>query len=231
MGSNIAEIGRMEIEASRQFMRGMTASDPDWIEIDNAGNKGWVIDVYIGPIVDDEAGTEDGLLEDVPIASVARAVIGQKNIPIILERSRQTGWTVVGRSDTAPAGYDPGTITEDNYHRFTYNYRALKLLHLPDLDFKLETFGEAVARWNAGDTTAMQIVRAFDAFGHQVFGPGVTNPPQKTQDKLSHVPLQEGKKRHLVNRMERFGEAVTRWNSGDTSAMQLHIRTLTEASL
>lgn len=231
MSRNIAAISRMELEAARQFIRGTTASDPVWKEIDGAGNKGWVIDIFLGPIADDADGTQDGLLEDVPIASVARAVVGQNNIPVLLERSRQTGWTVVGRSDTAPAGYDPGTILEDNYHRFLYNYRELRLMHLPDLDFVLETFGEATARWKAGDTTAMQIVRAFDAFGHQVLGPGVTNPPVPIQNKLSIVPRKTGKKRHLVNRSETFGEAVTRWNAGDTTAMQLNIRTLTEASI
>ncbi len=231
MGRNIAQISRLEVEAHRQFALGITASDPEFKEVDGAGNKGWVIDVYTGPVIDDEAGTEDGILSDVPIASVARAVVGQKNIPVLLERSRQTGWTVVGRSETARAGYVLGTVTEDNYHRRLYNYRALKLLHLPDLDFTVETFGAATARWKAGDTTEMQIVRATDAFGHQVMGPEVTNPPQKTQDKLSAVPLTTGKSRHLVARAERFGEAVTRWNSGDTSAMQTGIRTLTEAVL
>jgi len=231
MGRNNAAIARMEIEASRQFSRGITASEPTFKEIDGAGNKGTVIDVYVGPIIDDEDGTQDGILHDLPIASVARAVVSLKNIPVILERSRQTGWTVVGRSEMAPAGYVLGTVAEDNYHRILYNYRGLKLMHLPDLDFQLETFGEAVARWNAGDTSAMQIVRIFDAFGHQVGGPGVTNPTQIIQDKLSIVSKKTGKKRHLESRMETFGEAVTRWNAGDTSAMQISIRTLTEATI
>lgn len=230
MARDIAQIARQEIEAHRQFKIGVTTTDPDWKDVDAIGNKGWVIDVHLGPYVDDPDGVEENVLVDVPISQVARAVVGQKNIPVLMERSKQMGWTVVGRSHVLPAGYAIGTILEETYHRFQYNYRSLLMLHVADLDYTLETFDEAVARWNGGDTSRMQIVRAWDAFGHQVEGPEVTNPPQEIQDKLSSAPLKTGTARHLVVHAETFDEAVARWNGGDTSAMQTTLRTMTSAA-
>jgi hypothetical protein len=222
----------MEVEAHRTFAVGMTASEPEWKEVDLAGNKGWVIDVHFGPNVGDENGTEENVMKDVPIASVARQSVSDANIPVVLERSKQIGWSVVGRSHIVPGGFILGSVVvEDTYHRIQYNYRTLRLMHIPDLDFTLETLDEAVARWNTGDESALQIVRATDAFDHQVMGPETSNPPQAIQDRLSASPMKSGKARHLTVRPETFAEAVARFNSGDVSRAQLTIRTLVEATI
>lgn len=226
MGRNVAVIGRREVEAHRQFVTGITACDPVWKEVDAAGNKGWVVDVFLDSGYEDLDGTITGKLFDVSMSSQARQKVSEEGQPVVLERSKQMGWTVIGRADVVPAGFAIGTIYEENYHRFQYNFRSLKLSHVPDLDWELETLGDAVSRWNGGDESAFQLVRAWDAFGHQVLGPEVINPPQEVQDRLSAQPKTKLTKRHLVIRPETLGEAVLRWNSGDTSAMQKTLGTL-----
>lgn len=227
MSRDIALLGRMEVEANRRFSFGMTASEPDWTEVDLAGNKGWVIDVFMGPEYEDNGELHDNILKDVPIAEFARAHVGEKNIPVLLERTRQMGWTVAGRSHVIPGGFQSTDILEETYNRIEHNYRDLRLLHVPDLDFTLETLGEGVARWNSGDESVAQIVRAFDAFGVQIYGPEVASPPQDVQDRLEVIPLTRKTVRHLKARMETLGESVARWNSGDVSRAQKDLHELT----
>jgi hypothetical protein len=232
MARDISQIGRMEIEAHRRFAFGVTASEPEWKEVDLAGNKGWVCDVQMGVTIDDEEGVEENVIVDVPIATVARATVNDEHIPVVLERSKQVGWTVVGRSEMLPAGYiNSAVVLEDTYHRWRYNYRALRLAYIPDLDFTIETLGESVTRWNGGDVSRAQIVRAWDAFGHQVLGPEVTNPPARIQTKLSETPTRSGIARHVTVRPETLGESVARWIGGDVSRAQKTIRQIVQASL
>ncbi len=212
MARDIAEIGRQEIEAHRRFSIGVTATDPRIDVADAAGNKEWVVDVFLGAVFD-ETQTENVVI-GVPIVPSARLHVTEQNQPVLLERSKQGKYTVVGRSKTLPAGYQIGDILEDTYHRILHNYADLGLLFIPDLDFTLEELqADPDDQLQADPADPLQTVSSFDAFGHQVGGPGVTNPKQSIQDLLNHAPKKTTTARHLLVKQATLGDP------GDPDAM------------
>ncbi len=161
---NVAFAARRELQAHTRFVTGLTASAPRYKAVDGLGNKEWVVDVYIG------AGEGENLnvLRDVLIASTARQLIAKVRQPILMDRSKQGKYTVIGRSDTLPAGAQmpEGSILEPTYHRIEYNLAELGTGFIADITYKHEAWGQKI--W--GDGRPWKDVQGFDAFGNQVIG-------------------------------------------------------------
>ncbi len=195
MAKNVALFGRRELVAHRRFVTGVTATVPAYKEVDPAGNKEWVVDVYIGPL----DNVEINVARDVPIAPYARQVVGDIRQPVLLERSKQGRYTLVGRAKTLPAGAQmpEGSILEPTYHRIELNLAELKTTHIADLDYELEEWGHKP--W--GDPgKPWQQVSALDAFGNEVMGEDVEAPAQ-----LSLVPEKTTLTKHVVLTLRGWG--------------------------
>ncbi len=171
MSKNVALFGRRELQAHRRFVTGLTASRPTYKEVDPAGNKEWVVDVYIGPL----DNVELNIIRDVPVSPYARQVVGDIRQPVLLERSKQGRYTLVGRAKHAPAGAQmpEGSILEPTYHRVEYNLAELNTRFIADVTYKLEGWGEKT--WNDGGP--WQAVDGVDAFGNVVVGEDAEDPP------------------------------------------------------
>lgn len=215
MPRDIAIIGRQDADAHRRFITGMTESPPRLEELDERQPPAevWVVDVFIGIPGDDEA-EEDDILFSVPLAQYARQNVTDEGIPVLLERNNQGKLTVIGRAMTVPSGFAFGDVFEDNLTIRRVNYSQLRLGWLPDLDWTLESLqGDPGTELQADPTEPFQQLRAFDAFGHQVYGPEVTNPPVEIQELLQPVPLVETKSRHRTIKAAKLGP------KGDSDAM------------
>jgi len=171
---NLALLGRRELVAHRRFVTGVTASIPAYKEVDSLGNKEWVVDVFIGPL--DVA--EPNVIFNVPIPPYARQVIGQIRQPVLLERSKQGKYTVIGRAKELPAGAQmpEGSILEPTYHRIEHNLAQLGVLHIADIDWSLQ--GWDTEPWDMG---VWQAITGQDAFGNLVVGPDVAAEDVPTQ--------------------------------------------------
>lgn len=193
---NLAQIGRRELVAHRRFVTGVTATVPAYKEVDAAGNKEWVVDVYIGPL----DVQEPNIVRDVPIAPYARQVVGDIRQPVLLERSKQGRYTLVGRAKTLPAGAQTpeGSILEPTYHRIEYNLAELRSRFIADLTYELETWGHKV--WGATGK-AWQDVKGYDAFGNQVMGDGAEDAPAQ----LALAPVKVTTTRHYVLTLRAWG--------------------------
>lgn len=219
MARDIAEIGRQEVEAHRRFRIGMTATDPEYKIVDDALNKEFVVDVFLGAVFDE--GSTDNLLRNVPIAEMARAHVTEQHTPVLLEWAKQGHFTVVGRSKKMPAGYSIGDVIEPTYNRVLHNYADLRLLFIPDLDWTRGPLqADPSEALQEGPSDPLQTLIAHDAFGHQVGGPGVTNPPQAIQDLLSPKAMTKTTERHLVVKRASLGP------KGDAGAMTWGTSTL-----
>jgi len=187
---------RRELQAHRRFVTGMTASSPRYQEVDTVGNKEWVVDVYIGP----QDGNPINIIRDVLVTSTARSLVSKLGQPVLLERSKQGKYTVVGRSHTMPSGAQlpEGSPLDGHYHRNEFNFSSLKTQFIPDLTFELEVWGDK-AVWGGGDP--WQDVRGFDAFGNQVLGVDAVDPP----NLLSIDPIESKKVRHISISKKRWG--------------------------
>lgn len=177
MARNIAVFSRREFDAQRQFVSGVTASSPRYEAIDGAGNKEWVVDVYIGPLEVQAAEGLANVVRNVPVAPYARQRVTDIRQPITMERSKQGKYTVVGRSKILPAGtqLQDESIFEPTYHEVKHNLSDLKLLWVADLDFELEPLQLTVATpLQASPTEPLQVVKAYDGFGKQALGPGAS---------------------------------------------------------
>ncbi len=165
---NVAQLGRRELEAHRDLVTGVTASVPAYKAADVAGNKEWVVDVYLGPFEQVEAA----IIRDVPIAPYAKELVGDVRQPVQLFRSKQGKYTVTGRAKilTAGAQMPDGSIAEPTYHKGVYNLAELDLAFVSDLDYTLQALGDRT-QLQADEATPLQAVRAYDAFGFQVLGP------------------------------------------------------------
>ncbi len=199
MGRNAAIIGRREVEAHRRVLPGVTASVPRYLVVDSAGNKEWLVDVYIGPIVTDP---EPNIMKNVPIAPYAKQLIGDIRQPVALCQSKQGKWTVVGREKLLSAGaQDPdGSILEPTNHEVQYNLAALGLTFIADVDYVLAPYqADPGDEYQALPTDPHQVVDAFDAFGFQVLGPAaaaqkdLVDPVQQTVTTTKHTVLQMAK--------------------------------------
>jgi len=172
---NVSLFGRRELAAHRRFVTGVTASMPIYKEVDGAGNKEWVVDVYLGPL---ELVTAN-VLKDVPIAPYARNLVTDLMQPVTLERSRDGKYTVTGRAKVLAAGAmaPDGDIEEPTFHRVLHNLADLRLRHIADLDYVLEPYQETpTTPLQTTPDEPMQTIRAYDAFGNQVLGPEVEDP-------------------------------------------------------
>lgn len=219
---NIAQIGRRELVAHRRFVTGVTATVPAYKAIDPVGNKEWVADVFIGPL--DVA--EPNIARDVPIAPYARQVVGDIRQPVLLERSKQGRYTVVGRAKTLPAGAQmpEGSILEPTYHRIEHNLSQLRVSHIADLDWELEGWGEKV--WDDGEP--WQRVTAVDAFGNLVMGEGIE--PGDVPPQLAPAGTVVTTTRHYLLTLRTWGNptveggfrwGVDAWNSGYQKLIEL----------
>ena len=203
---NIAQIGRRELVAHRRFVTGVTATVPAYKEVDSVGNKEWVVDVYIGPL----DVQEPNIVREVPIAPYARQVVGDIRQPVLLERSKQGRYTLVGRAKTMPAGAQTpeGSILEPTYHRIEHNLAQLKATFIADLTYQLEGWGHLV--WGEEDKPWQEVL-AFDAFGNQVLGEGA----DEEIAQLSLEPIKITTTRHYVLTLRGWGlpaaEGGFRW--------------------
>lgn len=186
---NIAQIGRREIEAHRKTLDGITAEQPRYVVVDLAGNKEWVVDVYIGPL-DQE---QPNIIRNVPIAPVAHNLVTDVRQPVQMERSKQGRYTVVGRSKVIPAGAQmpEGTILEPTYHFVTANLADLGLLFTADLDYELEGWG-----WKPWGATGKpwQAIAIRDAFGALLVGPDME--PDEIPAMFNLEPIRSTTTRH-----------------------------------
>jgi hypothetical protein len=186
---NIA--GRKELVAHRRFVTGVTASVPAYKEVDQAENKEWLVDVYIGPLED----VTQNIIRDVPIAPYARQLIGDVRQPVLLERSKQGKYSVIGRSKELPAGFQlpEGSILEPTYHRIEYNYSKLRLSYVADLDYELEAWG--AKEWE-DPGLPWQAVTVSNAFGRAIIGPGVA--AEDLAPLVDPVPVTTTTTKHLL---------------------------------
>lgn len=187
MAKNVSLAGRRELHAHRRWISGVTASTPRYQEVDSAGNKEWVVDVYIGPL----EYVEKNIVLDVPIAPYARHLVGDIKQPVLLERSKQGKYTVVGRTKTLASGvqFEEGDIDEPTFHLVQHNYASLRLRFIPDLDWVLEQLqADPADVLQADPEEPLQEVRAFDAWAFQVLGPEATEPEDYPPGSVPPAP-------------------------------------------
>ena len=214
---NVAQVGRREIEAQRDIVVGVTASVPAYKVADDAGNKEWVVDVYLGPLEE----VEKAIVRNVPIAPNAKELVADIRQPVQLFRSRQGKYTVTGRAKILAAGAQMpgGSIAEPTYRRTVYNLAALRAEFIADLDYTLQTLGGRAAL-QVDPEDALQEIRAFDAFGNQVAGLGVD---PEDEGRFGHAETTETRTRHTVLRMATLGPP------GASGAMQFGVSELQPA--
>ena len=193
MARNIAQVSRKELIAHRRFVTGITADKPRYKEVDASGAKEWVVDVFLGPL----ELVEKNILREVPVAKIAQELVSDIRQPVLLERSAQGRYTVIGRAKEIPAGAQmpEGSILEPTFHDIRVNLADLGLLHLADLDWTLSPMSDLP------EAETHQVIRAFDAFGHQVVGPEVDNPPPA----YAPAPIKTVTTRHTVFVRARYG--------------------------
>ncbi|MGH9462435.1 MAG: hypothetical protein ACRD1X_14555 [Vicinamibacteria bacterium] len=205
---NLAQFGRRELVAHRRFVTGVTASAPAYKEVDPLGNKEWVVDVYIGPLEE----VELNIVRDVPIAPYARQVVGDLRQPVLLERSKQGRYTLVGRAKTMPSGAQmpEGSILEPTYHRIEFNLAELRTTFVADLTYELEGWDEKI--WDDGEP--WQRITGTDAFGNLVVGPDVD--PEDAIPLLEPAGFKQTLARHTVLSLRTWGnpldECGFRWD-------------------
>ena len=178
MARNVALFGAREIRDKRRFVTGVTASMPQYVEMDSQGHKEWVVDVYLGPA--GEGRINDNILSKVPIAPYTRQLVSGLQQPVTLERSRQGGYTVIGRAKVVAAGTlaDDGDVLEPTYHCVKHNLADLRGRHIVDLDYSLEPFQATPDTPLQSDPDEpFQQVSATDAFGVPVLGPEAESVP------------------------------------------------------
>ncbi len=209
---NVALAARQEIQAHRRFDTGLTASVPRYKAVDGAGNKEWVVDVFLGPADTDNLP----IIKDVLIASTARSLIAKVRQPILLERSKQGKYTVVGRSDTMPAGAQmpEGSILEATYHRSEYNLAELGTRFIADISYYAEQWGSKV--W--GDGGPWKETKGFDAFGNQVIGSELA--PGEAPELLALTPSTRTVTRHVLVSKRTWGSGTDplRWGTDEWGA-------------
>jgi hypothetical protein len=194
---NIALVSAREIADKRRFVTGVTASVPMYLAVDSLLHKEWVVDVYLG--MGPEGRVNENVLTKVPIAPYARSLVSGLRQPVTLERSRQGGYTVIGRAKTLPAGTlaPDGDVLEATYHCIRHNLAALRVRHVADLDYTLSPFQAVPGVTQFQPTpgvTPFQTISALDAFGAAV-----------TDDVYAASPDQETTIRHVRIVQAKFG--------------------------
>jgi hypothetical protein len=194
---NVALASVREIQNQRRFVTGVTASVPQYVTVDSQLHKEWVVDVYLG--MGPEGVINVNVLTMVPIAPYARHLVSGLRQPVTLERSRQGGYTVIGRAKTLPAGTlaPDGDVLEATYHCIRHNLAALRVRHIADIDYTLSAFQAVpgVTRFQpVPGVTPFQTIGATDAFGAAV-----------TDDVYAVTPDQETTTRHVRIVQAKFG--------------------------
>jgi len=209
---NVALVSAREIADKQVVVNGVTASPPKYIEVDPAGNKEWVVDVYIGPLVD------VSILRNVPIVPAAKQNVTDIRQPVQLERSKQGKYTVVGRAKVMSAGVQTpdGTILEPQFREVEVNMAQLDILHVADLDYTAEMLQadedpDTGTQLQADEDEPLQLITALDAFGHPV---GTEDDDCSNPELVSLTPVTQGKTRHVRIDMATLGLY------GDPEAMQ-----------
>lgn len=202
MTRNIALFGAREIQDKRRFVTGVTASPPRYQVVDGAGNKEFVVDVYLAPT----EGREQDIINDVPIAAYASQVVTDIRLPVTLERSKQGKYTVTGRAKLMAAGAQTpdGSIFEPTYHLVKHNFANLRIQHIIDLDYTLEVLQSTPSTpLQADPSEPLQDISAFDAFGNLIYGSGT--PPASIPPGLEPEPTEETTTRHVNLRLAKLG--------------------------
>lgn len=184
------QIARREIEAHRKTVNGITAEQPRYAVVDKAGNKEWVVDVYLNP----DGKEEPSIARNVPIAPIAHELITDVRMPVEMQRSKQGKLTIVGRGKVVPAGAQmpDGSPLDPSYHEIKPNLAQLGLLWTQDLDYQVEKWGEKP--WGAPGKPWRSITIT-DAFGNIVSGPDVD--PEDVPRLLSLTPSTTVKTKHV----------------------------------
>ncbi len=213
---NEALSSRRELQSHRRFVTGVTASAPAYKEIDSLGNKEWVVDVFLGP----QEANPLNILKDILVASTARQTVAKVRQPVLLERSKQGKYTVIGRADTMPAGVQmpEGSVLEPTYHRNEYNLAELGTAFIADITYRFERWGEKA--W--GDGLPWQEVKGYDAFGNQVVGSEL--PAELAPAIYSPTPVATTITRHVLVTVRSWGgpaESGLRWGT-DSWGESLH---------
>ncbi len=216
---NVAQIGRREIEAHRKTLTGITAERPRYVVVDQAGSKEWVVDVYLGPL-DQE---QPNIVRNVPIAPVAHNLVTDVRQPVEMERSKQGRYTVVGRSKVVPSGAQmpDGSILEPTYHFVTVNLAELELLFVADLDYELEPWGSRP--WGEPGKP-FQEIKVRDAFGALLIGPDMD--PGEIPPMFALTPARVTTTRHT--RLARKPWGSFRWGESPWGAYSQEVIELTE---
>jgi len=209
---NVANAARLELQFHTRFVTGLTASPPRYKDVDGLGNKEWVVDVFLGV----GEGDVTNILKDVLIASTARQLVAKVRQPVMLDRSKQGKYTVVGRADTLPAGAQmpEGSILEPTYHRIEYNLAELSTQFIADITYTHEKWGDKV--W--GDGRPWKEVKGFDAFGNQVIGSDLA--PEDAPELYALTPSVTTTTRHVILTKRGWGSGPDglRWGTDEWGA-------------
>lgn len=216
---NIAQIGRREVEAHRKTLNGITAERPRYVVVDQAGHKEWVVDVYVGPLGQEQLN----IIRNVPIAPVAHNLIADVRQPVEMERSKQGRYTITKRAKVVPAGAQlpGGTILEPTYHLIQPNLADLGLLFTADLYYEREGWG-----WRPWGQPGKpwQEVTIRDAFGAVLVGPGME--PDEIPALYNPAPIRTTTTRHTT--LYRKGWGTFPWGQSPWGAYAQTIVELTE---
>ena len=218
MAKNVGLFGRRELEAHRRLITGVTASLPAYKEVDTAGNKEWVVDVYIGPV----DLVDLNIVQDCPIAPYAKELVTDLRQPVSMERSKQGKYTVVGRAKIIASGAQTPeeTIADGTYHLVTHNLSDLKSLHIADVDWELEVLqADPSTELQSDIDEPLQAIDGFDAFGHQVVGEDADSPSAVFSPGAVQTPLT----RHIRIALAKLGP------KGDPGAMDWGVSILQPA--
>jgi len=187
--ASIPFISRREIEEHRKTRNGITAEQPRYVVVDQAGNKEWVVDVFLGMA---RTG-QPSIVRACPIAPIAHELITDVRMPVELERNKQGKFTVIGRAKVVPAGAQmpDDSILNPTYQEVRPNLAELGLLWIQDVDLTLERWGEKA--WGAPGKPWRRVTMK-DAFGAEIIGPDTD--PEDVPPLLSLTPTTSIVTRH-----------------------------------
>lgn len=196
---NIAQISRREIEEHRKTINGITAEQPRYAVVDQAGHREWVVDVFLGM----DRG-EPSIVRACPIAPIAHELITDVRMPVELERNKQGKLTVIGRGKTIPAGLQTpeGSILEPRYQEIRPSLAELGLLWIADLDYARVPWGSQP--WGSFPWGVSEIR---DAFGALVYSPDLD--PEEVPPALSPTAERTVTTRHT--KIARIPWGSQRW--------------------
>ena len=148
--SIIRELSRDEIERHQKRFTGVTTTAPSHITtgVDDDGNDvtEYVCNVRVG------FNSSYGLIKDVLISQEAYGIVGDMNVPVLMERSEAGRVTIIGRSQ----------VNLPDIVLTTYTYDELGLSFMNKL-----TYDAASSKW-------------LDGYGHETNSPvGVTGQGTK----------------------------------------------------